>query len=423
MIGRARGLLRKSLSLVGLSDQPSAGLPPPRPLDTHPPTPLKSLKCLPDVYSYLDPPATPRRSHPEDASPPDFNRLTITWVTPNFDLVSGGMRIIFELMHYLETKGHKNTLHVFGQSHYQSGDHAKQTILQKYCHIDADVFLGIENVAYSDILISAGWQTAWAAHHYLEARKKFYLVQDYEPYFYAMGSEHVLAEQPLSFGMYGLTLGPWAQKVVEKFGMRATPFDFAIDHTSFFPKDGIQRKKKTVVFYGRFVTPRRAFEFGVVALYLLLKERPDTEVIFHGWYNPSGNVPFEYANVGILPDEQRAQLYREATVGVALSLTNPSMVPLEMMACKLPVVELKGDNTTTFYGQGYDQFISLAEPSPRKIADAIIDLLDNEEKRIAFGERGHDYVAQRTWPKAGAVVEGALIRELKRELGIEAAAE
>ena len=378
---------------------------------------------LPAVYDYLVPPSPPTKSRAtEQAGPPDFARLIIHWVAPNFGPVSGGMRVIFELIRHLEMKGHKNRLYVFGDGPYKTGEDARRAILENYIKIDAEVFLGIDGMPFPDILISAGWQTAWPTHYYLDARKKFFLVQDYEPYLYAMGSEHVLAEQPLRFGFYGLTLGPWAQKVAVKFGMRATPFDVAVDHGTFYPPEGAGRNSNTVVFYGRYVTPRRAFELGVVALYLLLKNRPHTRIIFHGWDTPSQSVPFGHTNLGILPDRQRAQLYRESTVGVALSLTNASMVPLEMMACKLPVVELKGDNTTTFYGDQYEQFISLAEINPQAIADAIIDLLDDENKRIAFGERGYEYVSGRTWPKAGEVVEQTLIRELKRELGIEKSA-
>ena len=40
-----------------------------------------------------------------------------------------------------------------------------------------------------------------------------------------------------------------------------------------------------------------------------------------------------------------ADLYRRATVGVVFSATNYSLIPHEMMACGLPVVELDGEST------------------------------------------------------------------------------
>ena len=108
--------------------------------------------------------------------------------------------------------------------------------------------------------------------------------------FYPMGSEYVFAEETYKLGLHGLTLGPWVRKVVTKYGMRATAFVLAIDHLTFFPRLGVKRKKRTVVFYARFVTPRRAFEMGILALQLVLKKYPDLEIIFHGWDVPSQSV-------------------------------------------------------------------------------------------------------------------------------------
>ena len=49
---------------------------------------------------------------------------------------------------------------------------------------------------------------------------------------------------------------------------------------------------------------------------------------------------FPYEHAGVLPEPELARLYREATVGVSLSLTNYSRVSQEMLACGLPCVEL-----------------------------------------------------------------------------------
>lgn len=340
--------------------------------------------------------------------------IIVNWIIPNFDLVSGGMLIAFELMRYLESHGYRNNIYIFGGTHFRDGAHAKETIDANYCHIAAEVFIGIEDVAPADIMIAVGWQCAWPARNKLHASLKVFLVQEFEAYLYAMGSENVLAEQTLSFGFYGLALGPWAQQVATSYGMRSTSFDFALDHDTFHPRPHIERKPNRVVFYGRYVTPRRAFEIGVVALDIVQRERPGTEIMFHGWGTPSTSVPFGFLDCGIMNNEERAELYCGATVGVALSLTNASMVPLEMMACGLPVAELKGENTTVFYGDVQDDVIRLAERSPRALADTIIELLDEADARHEQAEKARAWVTQRTWPKAGHVVETALRAEFNR---------
>ena len=83
-----------------------------------------------------------------------------------------------------------------------------------------------------------------------------------------------------------------------------------------------------------------------------------------------------------------------------------------MMACELPVIDLKGDNTTTFFGRNYKEFIVLAERDPRSIADAIIQLLTNQKQRARLGKKGKLQVSRRTWDKAGKVVERAMKHEM-----------
>jgi glycosyltransferase involved in cell wall biosynthesis len=339
--------------------------------------------------------------------------IVINWVTPNFDLVSGGMRIAFELMAYLEGRGFKNNLYIFGGTHYKDGEDARRAIAQNYRAVQADVFLGLNSVRSADILIAVGWQCAWPVRNALRAPLKVFLVQDFEAQLYASGSEYVLAEAPLGFGFYGLALGPWAQKVAVSHGMRSTPFDMAVDERNFYPRAEMKRKRDRIVFYGRFVTQRRAFELGVVALDLVRKARPSIEIIFHGWSNPSASVPFEFIDCGIMSDDRRGELYASSTIGLALSLTNASIVPLEMMACELPVVELRGDNTTTFDGENHEDLLCLSQPHPRALANAILRLLDDEPLRERLGRQGAAFVRERTWEKAGAVVEEALRRELE----------
>src|SRR5205823_1625726 len=150
-------------------DNPEAQATRGAPLSSDPQTDLPaSLQAwLPAVYDYLVPPNPPIKSRAtEQAGPPDFAKLIIHWVAPNFGPVSGGMRNIFELIRYLETKGHKNRLYVFGDGPYKTGEDARQAIIENYIKIDAEVFLGIDGMPFPDILVSAGWQTAWPTQYY-----------------------------------------------------------------------------------------------------------------------------------------------------------------------------------------------------------------------------------------------------------------
>jgi glycosyltransferase involved in cell wall biosynthesis len=129
-------------------------------------------------------------------------------------------------------------------------------------------------------------------------------------------------------------------------------------------------------------------------------------LFFFGWDTKSQKIDFEYTEKGVLNHEELASLYNEATVGLLFSMTNYSLLPQEMMACGLPVVEFNGGNTRAVFSDGEN--ILLADPNPYAIADAVIDLLQNEEKRKDIASGGQEWVKQFSWEDSGSIVETAL---------------
>ena len=107
-----------------------------------------------------------------------------------------------------------------------------------------------------------------------------------------------------------------------------------------------------------------------------------------------------------------ARAYSEATVGLVLSLTNPSLIPQEMLACGLPCVDVASESMLATYGA--DGPATLAAPEPIALCEAIEALLDDPARRARQGADGLRWAAARTWPAAaGQVQEGlrAAVRE------------
>ena len=92
-------------------------------------------------------------------------------------------------------------------------------------------------------------------------------------------------------------------------------------------------------------------------------------------------------------------------------MTNYSLLPHEMMACQLPVLDLRGETLQGIFQDGEN--ISLAEPNPMALADKIEDLLTNQEKRKAMVDNAYQYVKQFSWEKSANKVEEILKRELQ----------
>ena len=80
---------------------------------------------------------------------------------------------------------------------------------------------------------------------------------------------------------------------------------------------------------------------------------------------------------------------------MVLSLTNPSLVGLEMMACGLPCVELASDSMLASFGS--DGPLALAEPNPRALCAAIEALLDDAGRREQARRGGLALMGERTW--------------------------
>jgi glycosyltransferase involved in cell wall biosynthesis len=244
-------------------------------------------------------------------------------------------------------------------------------------------------------------------------KARAYFVQDHEPEFYATSAEALFAARTYQYGMPCIAASPWLAEVVEQnYGARATAFELGVDAGEYRPQE-VPRRKDTVVFYARETTPRRAVALGVLALAEVVRRRPNLRVVFYGTRR-SVDAPFAYEHLGIVSAERLSRLYAEATVGLSLSLTNYSLIPQEMMACGLPVVELKGRACESVFGDD-GAVITLADDSPAALADAIDELLEDEDRREHMSQSGIDFVAERTWPAAIDVIEGALRRALTEQ--------
>ena len=192
----------------------------------------------------------------------------------------------------------------------------------------------------------------------------------------------------------------------ERYGGTTSVFQLGADGDIYRPID-VARRRDTVVFYGRAVTSRRAVPLGLLALAELKRRRPQARVVIYGDTIPNDtSFPYEYA--GVASQDELAQLYSEATVGLCLSMTNYSRVPQEMMACGLPCVDLEGYSSESVFGE--DGPVELSAFSPSQIADHIERLMDDEALWQRRSDAGRAFVAAHTWQAAALEVPGGAAR-------------
>jgi glycosyltransferase involved in cell wall biosynthesis len=326
----------------------------------------------------------------------------LNWILPPITPGSGGFMTLFRMVSHLEKKGHQNGIYIYDPFGVNglTLEETRQIVATEFLSPQAEVFFGIDKMACSDALFATLWYTAYAVAKINNARMKYYFVQDYEPFFYPQGCEYKFAQNTYRLGLKCITAGPWLAGFLNKrFNLEADYFDLSYDHKIYCPDDKIKRSAKRIAFYARSDTPRRGVELGILALSLLKKRFKDLEIIFYGQKNFTlkTNLPFEFA--GILNHQQLAKLYNQSTLGLVLSLTNHSLVPREMMACKLPVVDIKGDNNTAIFGDD-GQEISLAKPDPYSLYNKMKRLLLDQGLREKMAEKGYQAAKKTSWEKS-----------------------
>jgi glycosyltransferase involved in cell wall biosynthesis len=339
---------------------------------------------------------------PLDAATPaprDDGPLRLAFVVPAFRRGSGGHATIANLVRGLEQRGHACSIWIHDPLGRSGGADALRAFFGPFA---AAVHEGTAAFPGADVAVATGWQTVAPVLLLPGCRARTQLVQDEEPEFYPASAERLWAER--SFALPAITAGTWLADRMRSRGLAATPFDLGIDHAVYGPDPAARRAPRRVLFYARLATPRRAVPLGLLALAELHRRLPGTEIVLFGDATPLA-APFPFVNLGILDPPQVARAYTEATVGLVLSLTNHSLAAQEMLACGLPVVELRNPSTEAAFAGSP---IELAEPSALALADALERLLDDPDERARRSETGLRWAADRAWEPAADAVEAGL---------------
>jgi glycosyltransferase involved in cell wall biosynthesis len=263
------------------------------------------------------------------------------------------------------------------------------------------------NMAPADAVFATGWETAYVVFNDPGNARKFYFVQDFEPYFYPVGSEYVLAENTYRMGFYGITAGGWLNNKLSKdYGMQCDHYDFGTDIDLYRFEN--TNKRKEIFFYARPVTLRRGFELGIMALQKFHEQRPDYTITLAGWDVAEYHISFPYKNLKTLKLEELSAIYNQCAAGLVISLTNMSLLPLELLAAGvIPVVNDAPNNTQV----SNNPYIKYAQASPDALAQALVEVVDNKDLP-KYAQTAADSVRNLGWLKSGQKFEEILKRQL-----------
>lgn len=345
----------------------------------------------------------------------DKDSIVVSWVIPPLGPGSGGHLDIFRAIDLLSGMGLKHRVYIYGGNEGIPSSDLKKTVKEYYGIYlgQNEIYANVRKMRYTDAIVATSWITAYIVRNFDNAVSKFYFVQDFEPYFYPMGSEYCFAENTYKFGFRSITAGDWlAQKLREEYGMETQAFSFSYERELYHPgekKDDVNR----VFFYARPYTERRAFEMGVLALEKLAEEIPDLEVIFAGQKLIGYDFKFKYKDMGIMHLDELSDMYAQCDLCLVLSMTNLSLLPMEIMASNSVVVSNKGPNNEWLCSEENSVMV---ETDPIDIAEKMKYYLTHKQELASKREKGRSYVETLTWEKELRKVYDFIVASVSSDL-------
>lgn len=336
----------------------------------------------------------------------------LNWVIPEMGVGSGGHINILRFVKMLQKQGIKNRIYVENPINIRSDEELRAFLRANY-DVNPDeieLYNDAKKMHFAHGTVATGWQTSYIVNRFDNTLRKFYFVQDFEPYFAAPGSEYKFAEKSYTFGFYGITAGDWLkEKLHREYKMETSSVGFSYDRSLYKP---VQKKDevKRIFFYARPVTVRRAFELGLLALTELYHRMPDIEVIFGGWDVANYEIPFIHLNGGSIKLSELSDIYGQCDMCLVLSGTNLSLLPLEVMASNSVVVSNRGENNEWLLNE--DNAI-LTDFDPMDIADKMEYYFNHKDELEKIRKNGLEFAQQTNWETEGKKAYEAFVRGIK----------
>jgi glycosyltransferase involved in cell wall biosynthesis len=267
-------------------------------------------------------------------------------------------------------------------------------------------------ISPSDGFVATTWWTAHVADQALRSLgggRFLYLIQEYEPFTFAMGSCAALAADSYRLDHFALFSSELLQGYFRAHGIgvygdgaaagdeASAAFENAI--TPVAPPSAAElelRRTRRLLFYARPEphAARNMFELGIIALSRVLQDGP----LLGGWelngigtVTRAGSIPLGAGGrLTLLPrSDQRsyAELLRAHDVGLALMYTpHPSLVPIEMASAGILTVTNSFENKTPEAMAAISANLVTAPPSVEGIAAGLRTAVERVQDFTARAE-------------------------------------
>lgn len=253
-----------------------------------------------------------------------------------------------------------------------------------------------------DVCIATNWYTAYWARKF--GGYKVYFVQDYEPEFYEANDFSYLAKETYGFGYHIISLGKWniekIQKNVSDLRGKLDYVDFPYSKSEYVyhNRDYLSYKDKkeiNIACYIRYIGRRIPY----ICEYIL--DRTKTSLEAEGYrinicfFGIDKHNRFKCGkNLGKLSRRELSNLYQNSDFGMVASMSNISLVPYEMLASGLPLIEFQQGSYSYFLDN--DTAI-LTDFDYRTLVSKITEVIEHPEILESMHRRAEEKLKNISW--------------------------
>ncbi len=272
-------------------------------------------------------------------------------------------------------------------------------------------------VRKNDVFVATGWWTAYAVREVNQWQKSvyglqenhplIYMIQDYEPGFYAWSSRFLLAESTyrMDIPVYAVFNSGLLMEYFDKLGYRFEKhwcFEPTLNAElkKYLPENRRATKKKQILVYGRPGTPRNAFELVCMSLRRFVAADPEK---YAKWTFLAAGEKFVdvdlgsgavLKSIGKLSLGDYAETMLETYAGISLMASpHPSYPPLEMSSFGIKTI------TNSFFNKDLSGFSSNIITAGVSTADEIagkLEMVCSNYQSVVEWEVNEAYVAENT---------------------------
>lgn len=329
------------------------------------------------------------------------NNNSILFVVPSFSFGSGGLTSISRIASKCQKEGYNVFFYDYSQ---HRNDKNKEIAKKNFNEIEYN-FLNKEEVEKNnfDIVVASNWQSVYYAKKI--NGYKIYFVQDYEPFFSNVSADYFLSKKTYELGFHIISLGKWNIDQIKKYSNEDIKYnwiDFPYNpkEYTFVKRDYSSYKCLKEIKFAIYIKRENKRIPGTIKAFIeltneILKNKGIKLIPYYFGLNPREKVNFG-TNLGKLSKKELNKLYHKCHFGMVASLTNISLVPLEMLGTGLPIFEFKDGSFESFLG---NETATLLELNYQDFADKLLMMLNNPsiiEKQI---EKAQELLKNLTWEK------------------------